>query len=74
QIKDLLDSKLWLAQRGLLEKAQHIQTALGTQAGGKTLMSNDFNQFQLTLKGAIKTAGVKLDAKENKQFIDAITT
>lgn len=74
QIKDLLDSKLWLAQRALMEKAQQIQTALGAQAGGKTRVSNDFNQFQLTLKGAIKTAGVKLDAKENKQFIDAITT
>ena len=74
QIKDLLDSKLWLAQRGLMEKAQQIQAALGTQAGGKTLVSNDFNQFQLTLKCAIKTAGVKLDTKENKQFIDAITT
>lgn len=74
QIKDLLDSKLWLAQRALMEKAQQIQAALGTQAGGKTLVSNDFNQFQLTLKGVIKTAGVKLDAKENKQFIDAITT
>jgi len=74
QIKDLLDSKLWLAQRALMEKAQQIQAALGTQAGGKTLVSNDFNQFQLTLKRAIRTAGVKLDAKENKQFIDAITT
>ena len=74
QIKDLLDCKLWLAQRALMEKAQQIQAALGAQAGGKTLVSNDFNQFQLTLKGAIKTAGVKLDAKENKQFIDAITT
>ncbi|MEY0001324.1 N-6 DNA methylase [Morganella morganii] len=74
QIKDVLDSKLWLAQRGLMEKAQQIQTALGTQAGGKTLVSNDFNQFQSTLKGAVKKAGVKLDTKENKQFIDAITT
>ena len=74
QIKDLLDSKLWLAQRVLMAKAQQIQTALGAQAGGKTLVSNDFNQFQLTLKGAIRTAGVKLDTKENKQFIDAITT
>ncbi|WP_241640330.1 type I restriction-modification system subunit M [Rosenbergiella epipactidis] len=74
QIKDLLDSKLWLAQRGLMEKAQQVLTALGTQAGGKTLVSNDFNQFQMTLKGAIKTAGVKLDAKENKQFLDAITS
>jgi len=74
QIKDLLDSKLWLAQRGLMQKALQIQIALGTQAGGKMLVSNDYNQFQLTLKGAIKTAGVKLDIKENKQFIDAITT
>ncbi|MDC9592739.1 type I restriction-modification system subunit M [Xenorhabdus sp. IM139775] len=74
QIKDLLDSKLWLAQRTLMDKAQQIQTALGAQAGSKTLVSNDFNQFQLTLKGALKTAGVKLDTKENKQFIGAITT
>ena len=74
QIKDLLDSKLWLAQRGLMEKAQQIQTALGMQPGGKSQVSDDFNQFQLTLKGALKTAGVKLETKENKQFIDAITT
>ncbi len=74
QIKDLLDSKLWLAQRALMDKAQQIQTALGAKAGGKTQVSDDFNEFQLTLKGAIKTAGVKLDTKENKQFIDAITT
>lgn len=74
QIKDLLDSKLWQAQRTLMEKAQQIQMALGMQAGGKMLVSNDFNQFQLTLKEAIKTAGVKLDKKENKQFIDAFTT
>lgn len=74
QIKDLLDSKLWLVQRTLMKKAQKIQEALGSQSGGKTLVSNDFNQFQLSLKEAIKTAGVKLDTKENKQFIDAITT
>lgn len=74
QIKDLLDSKVWLAQRALMEKAQQIQTTLGVKAGGKALVSDDFNEFQLTLKGAIKTAGVKLDTKENKQFIDAITT
>lgn len=74
QIKDLLDSKLWLAQRELMNKTQQIQTALGTQAGGKIEVSDDFNQFQLTLKVAIKTSGVKLDTKENKQFIDAITT
>nr|WP_159466418.1 class I SAM-dependent DNA methyltransferase [Scandinavium goeteborgense] len=74
QIKDLLDSKLWLTQRELMRKAQQIQAALGFAEGGKELVSNDFNQFQLTLKGAIKGAGVKLDNKENKQFIEAITT
>ncbi|MFJ3457597.1 N-6 DNA methylase [Scandinavium goeteborgense] len=74
QIKDLLDSKLWLAQRELVHKAQQIQAGLGFAEGGKEWVSNDFNQFQLTLKGAIKGAGVKLDSKENKQFIEAITT
>jgi len=74
QIKDLLDSTLWLTQRGLMDKAQHIQTALGAQEGGKAQVSNDFNTFQLRLKAAIKTAGIKLDAKENKQLIDAITS
>jgi type I restriction enzyme M protein len=74
QIKDLLDSKLWLAQRELMRKAQQIQAGFGFSEGGKELVSNDFNEFQLTLKGAIKTAGVKLETKESKQFIDAITT
>ncbi|OAT34631.1 type I restriction-modification system, DNA-methyltransferase subunit M [Buttiauxella brennerae ATCC 51605] len=74
QIKDLLDTKLWLAQRALMDKAQQIQVTLGAKAGGKERVSNDFNEFQLTLKSAIKTAAVKLDTKENKQFIDAITT
>lgn len=74
QIKDLLDKKLWLTQRVLMANAQQIQTAFGSKAGGKELVSNDFNQFDLALKAAIKTADVKLDAKEKKQFIDAITT
>lgn len=73
QLKDLLDSKLWLAQRELMHKAQQIQAVLGTKAGGKKEASNDFNQFQLTLKEAIKSAAVKLDAKENKQLVEAIT-
>ena len=74
QIKDLLDSKLWLAQRALMEKARQIQAALGVQEGGKQQASNDFNHFQLALKTAIKTAGVKLDTRENKQLIEAITS
>ena len=67
QIKDLLDSKLWRFQQSLMEKAQALQAAIGTE------QSDDFNQLELTLKGALKTSGVKLDAKEKKQLLDAIT-
>lgn len=74
QIKDLLDRKIWLAQRVLMEKAEQIQTAFGERVGGKQQVSLDFNQFSATLKDALKTAGLKLETKENKQFIDAVTT
>lgn len=73
QIKDLLDATLWQHQRALMIKAQKVQAALDGKAGGRAQPSDDFNQFQLTLKEAFKTAAVKLDAKEHKQFIEAIT-
>ncbi|MDX8000482.1 SAM-dependent DNA methyltransferase [Xenorhabdus sp. Reich] len=67
QIKDLLDSKIWLFQKSLLEKARKLQSIIGSE------QFNDFNQFEQVLKDALKTAGIKLDTKEKKQFIDAIT-
>lgn len=73
QIKDLLDNKIWLAQQTLLEKARQIQTTFADQAGGKNAVSNDFNQFELTLKTVLSSANIELDNKEKKQFIDAIT-
>ncbi|EHA1082304.1 SAM-dependent DNA methyltransferase [Photobacterium damselae] len=79
QIKDLLDSKLWLFQRSLMDKAQQLQTAVSAMsvgekmAGGRDVVSNDFNQFDITMKGAFKATGIKFDAKEKKQFFDAIT-
>lgn len=79
QIKDLLDSKLWLFQRSLMDKAQQLQTAVSAMsvgkemAGGQDLVSNDFNQFDITMKGAFKATGIKFDAKEKKQFFDAVT-
>jgi type I restriction enzyme M protein len=73
QIKDLLDSKLWLFQRSLMDKAQQLQTAVASNAGGRDVVSNDFNQFDITMKGAFKTTGIKFDAKEKKQFFDAVT-
>ena len=73
QIKDLLDSKLWLFQRSLMDKAQQLQTTVANNAGGRDVVSNDFNQFDITMKGAFKTTGIKFDAKEKKQFFDAVS-
>ncbi|WP_305845925.1 type I restriction-modification system subunit M [Photobacterium kishitanii] len=79
QIKDLLDSKLWLFQRSLMDKAQQLQTAVAAMsvgkemAGGRDAVSNDFNQFDITMKDAFKTTGIKFDTKEKKQFFDAVT-
>ncbi|KJG08860.1 SAM-dependent DNA methyltransferase [Photobacterium kishitanii] len=73
QIKDLLDSKLWLFQRSLMDKAQQLQAAVANNAGGRDVVSNDFNQFDITMKGVLKTTGIKFDAKEKKQFFDAVS-
>lgn len=66
-IKDLLDSKIWLLQRSLMQKAQALQAQIGT------VQSDDFNTFDETLKQALKATDIKLDAKEKKQLLDAIT-
>ncbi|MFK3872122.1 type I restriction-modification system subunit M [Pseudoalteromonas rhizosphaerae] len=73
QIKDVLEPKLWLFQKALMEKAQQLQTQLGDYAGGKHLQSDDFNQFDITYTQALKASDIKLDSKEKKQLLDAIT-
>ncbi|WP_419533355.1 type I restriction-modification system subunit M [Endozoicomonas sp.] len=67
QIKEVLSDKLWLFQRSLTEKAETLQKKIGNE------QSNDFNQFEKMLKGALSTTGIKLDAKEKKQLLDAMT-
>ena len=66
-IKTVLESKLWLEQRALLVKAQKLQEKIGTA------QFDDFNAFDDVLKTALKGASVKLETKEKKQFLDAIT-
>ena len=70
-IKDVLDSKIWFFQKELMQKAQALQDHIGTA------QSDDFNRFDETLKQAFKATdiklGLKLDNKEKKQFLDAIT-
>ncbi|MGF1844419.1 type I restriction-modification system subunit M [Vibrio clamense] len=72
-IKDVLESKIWLFQKQLMEKAFQLQQAVGSELGGKDHQSDDFNQFELTLKAAFKATSIKLDIKEKKQFLDAVT-
>ena len=70
-IKDVLDSKIWLAQKDLIHKAQALQDHIGTA------QSDDFNAFDDSLKHAYKAIetkhNLKLDNKEKKQLLDAIT-
>lgn len=66
-IKDVLSADIWLAQKALLEKAQTLHAAIGDA------QHDDFNEFDKTLNQAQKTTGIKLDAKEHKQLLDAIT-
>ncbi|MBA4069066.1 MAG: restriction endonuclease subunit M [Acinetobacter sp.] len=66
-IKTVLEPKLWLEQRALLTKAQALQAKIGTA------QFDDFNAFEDVLKQALKDANIKLESKEKKQFIDAIT-
>ena len=66
-VKTLLNAELWQKQQQLVKVAQQLQAALGTQS------SDDFNVFERDLNAAIKRLNIKLDAKEKKQLIDAIT-
>ena len=74
QIKDVLSRKLWLLQKALMEKVQKLQTKLADVAGGKDKRSDDFNQFEIDYTKALKELNIKFDAKEKKQFLDAVTT
>lgn len=67
QIKDVLDSEIWLTQKSLMEKAQKLHTEIGDA------QHNDFNEFENILTKAQKSLDIKLDAKEQKQLLDAIT-
>ena len=67
QVKKLLTSKTWVAQKELLDKAIKLQKAIGVE------QHDDFNRFEDTLKQALKATGTKLDAKEKKQLIAAVS-
>lgn len=66
-IKTVLEPKLWLEQRALMRKAEALQAKIGTA------QHDDFNAFDELLKQTLKDTSIKLEAKEKKQFLDAVT-
>ena len=66
QVKSLLATETWLAQKDLLHKAALLQAEIGQE------QSDDFNQFEGAMKAALKKAGIKLEAKEKKQLLSAV--
>jgi type I restriction enzyme M protein len=73
QKKEVLSDKIWKFQQQLMQKAQQLQQQLGDKYGGKQQPSDDFNQFDLDYKAALKALVIKFDAKEKKQLLAAIT-
>lgn len=67
QVKDLLAPKTWKGQRSLLNKALRLQTEIGRG------QCDDFNEFEGRFKEALQKTGIKLDAKERKQLLDAVS-
>lgn len=63
QIKDLLESKLWLAQKRIMLKAKQLQHVIGTA------QHDDMNTYD----GALKATGITLDANEKKQITNTVS-
>ena len=66
-IKVLLSSDIWFKQQQLQNLAKQLQNALGSE------QNDDFNVFENLFNAQIKRLGVKLDAKDKKQLLDAFT-
>lgn len=63
QIKDLLDPKTWASQKQIMDKAIALLQKLGAN------QCDDMNGYE----AALKSAGIKLEAKEKKQITTAVS-
>ena len=66
-IKELLNPDTWAAQKALLAKAVRLRGVIGSE------QCDDFNDFEKTLQAALKKTAIKLEAKERKQLVDAVS-
>ncbi|MCB1155860.1 MAG: SAM-dependent DNA methyltransferase [Leptospiraceae bacterium] len=67
QIKEFLSKSNWEAQKELMDKAILLQKIFGKK------QYDDFNSFKELFEKAISENELKLDAKEKKQIIDAVS-
>ncbi len=67
QIKDLLDSKIWAAQKRIYLKAKKLQAEIGTE------QCDDKNTYDNAIKLACNKAGVTLDSKEKKAIENTVS-
>ena len=67
KIKELLNSKVWLEQLNLLNKAKQLQTVIGAE------QFDDMNAYDQIIKNACKTLDLTLDAKEKKAITSAVS-
>jgi type I restriction enzyme M protein len=65
--KKLLDPKVWLTQRELMQLTERLMATIG-QAG-----FYDFNQFCEQVDEALNAQGIKLSAPEKKQILNAVS-
>ncbi len=71
KIKELLDSKIWLAQRQVMLKAKQLQQAAPQGIG--SAQCDDMNTYEASLKSACKAQKISLDTKEKKQITTAVS-
>lgn len=67
QIKDLLDSKLWLDSLQTFLLGKSLQSIIGTE------QCDDMNGYDAVLNKACKTLNIKLDAKDKKAITSAVS-
>ena len=67
KIKELLDHKIWAAQKQGLLKAKQLQAEMGTE------QCDDMNGYEAAIKVACKAQSISLDTKEKKQITTAVS-
>lgn len=63
----LLDTKHWLALKGILEIAQQLMSDIGDDE------FDDFNKFTSLVDKSLKASGVKLSASEKNAILNAVS-